>query len=81
MPPSLPSTASNQKPLKLKNNKNSTKNKLQKMSQDQHFTKTMSSTITSEILANDNTSDREILSCSVKIGDFVLVKYKGKKNF
>jgi len=36
------------------------------MSQYINFTKIMSSTITSEILINDNTSDNENLSCLVR---------------
>jgi len=68
--PNLPSTIPNQKPLKLKSNKDSLKIKFQKMSQDVNFT-----TIP-EILVNDNLYDN-----IVHIGDFVLVKYKGKHFF
>jgi len=41
------------------------------MSQDINYTKMMSSTITPEILVNDNTSDNENFSCSVCIGDYI----------
>lgn len=67
--PSLPLTAPNQKhqnPLKLKMNKNSDKNKIQKNSQVVNFTEMTSSAMPPENLINT----------SVQIGDFVLVKYE-----
>lgn len=72
-----------QKPLKLKNIKKFAKNKLQKVDlQDKCSTTTSSMTMTlTNFSVNDNLDDEHILSRPIIIGDFVLVKYKGKKFF
>jgi len=70
----ISSNQKHQKPLKLKMNKNSDKNKTQKKSQDVNFTEMTSSAMTPDTPEN-------LINTSVQIGDFVLVKYEGKKCF
>lgn len=79
-PSKLPCT-SNQKPLNLKNIKISAKNKLQRMDLQDTCNTTMSSMtmISPAILMNDKLDEN--FSRPVIIGDFVLVRYKGKKFF
>lgn len=81
--PSIVPCMSSQKPLKLKNIKKFAKNKIQKVDlQDKCTPTTSSMTMTqTNFLLNNNLDDEHILSRPVIIGDFVLVKYKGKKFF